>query len=113
MGWTGLPINVSANGSDEKMQTSSQTCRYEDYASNKMSMLPNCPQGKELADCLMHGGKTCTPQSECPNKCPSKDALFLGSGSFVQKQSCLSVNKNEMYNFYRLPDGSECYKKAA
>lgn len=119
MAWSGTPINITRDGSGEETSTSDakrsqtiHTCRYEDFAMHKMSMLPNCPQMSSHAHCLMHNEKTCASQPACPGKCVPKGAIFLGSEDFVHKQTCMGKNVNATYNFYKLSDGTECYKKA-
>mgnify|MGYP004033889081 CR=1 FL=1 len=83
-----------------------------------MSMLPNCPQSSSI--CLMHGGLTCEPVKSCPGK-PLPDALFLGSEPYAEPVDLPGKKKGRndfdtntkpvAYNFYRLPDGKECFRK--
>ena len=119
MGWEGTPISTSQPESGETPRridngrSDIHTCRYEDFTSNRMGMLPNCPQASKLPHCLMHDGKACNPLASCPGKCIPKSSLFLGSEEYSHKQHCIGKNTKVTYNYYQLPDGTECYKEAS
>lgn len=112
MGWEGIPLTAThahTPESDANKATSdvsgARTCTYEDFLTKKMAMLPNCPQSS--TECVMFGGKTCTPTPKCDG-CP-KDAMFLGSETFDHKESCSKQRTSTTYNYYRLQTGAECF----
>ncbi len=116
---TAAPISTTH---EESPDVPAKFCRYEDYRTHRMSMLPNCPQ--VYNKCLMHDGMECDPIPACPRSCPNNAAIFLGSESYVEPND-LSIRgqshkckikhdtntKPVAYNFYKLPDGTECFKK--
>lgn len=96
-------------------ETQESVCTYEDYKSGQMSMLPNCPQSTK--GCLMHRGRLCAPIQRCNESHlndQAKRPMFMGTETFTypkQRKKGLDRNGSTVYNFYKLPNGHECFSE--